>query len=131
MVSTWKSGIRSAVPLVPVRLARLAGFVALLAAAAGFSQTPQASQPGATLVPTKLLTPPKFTSVPPIEDVNLYYSFFQWHQNLINTNQALKSANPSQSSVLDQQMALLLSVDPKDLAAVIANTQQVAASQAN
>jgi|SRR5579863_2856057 len=127
MVSTWKSGIRSAVPLVPVRLARLAGFVALLAAA-GFSQTPQASQPAAGAPAPVSPAIPAFTSVPPIEDVNLYYSFFNYHQNLINTNQALKTANPAQSAVLDQQTATLLQIDVKELPAMTTNTQQVTAA---
>jgi hypothetical protein len=69
-------------------------------------------------------------SVPPIEDPELYYSFFYHHQDLINTNQAAKAANPPNSAQLDQQMATLLGVDVKELGIVIGNTQQVVQSHA-
>src|SRR5258707_749611 len=85
----------------------------------------------AQTVPGPNLTAPKFTSVPPIEDVELYYAFFQHHQTLINANESSKAANPGQSAALDQQMAVLLNIDAKDLPAAVANTQQVAQSQAN
>ena len=74
---------------------------------------------------------PKFTTVPAVEDAELYYQFFQYHQTLINANQATKAANPAQGAILDQQMATLLNVDIKELPTVVANTQQVAATHAN
>lgn len=74
---------------------------------------------------------PPFTSVPPIENHELYYQFFQYHQGLINANQAAKVVNPAQGAALDQQMAALLNVDVKEIAVVIANTQQVGAAQAS
>jgi hypothetical protein len=64
-------------------------------------------------------------SVPPIEDRELYYSFFNYHQSLIASTQSAKTATPQNSSQLDSQMAALLQVDPKELQTVIANTQQV------
>jgi hypothetical protein len=64
-------------------------------------------------------------SVPPIEDRELYYSFFNYHQGLVNTLQAAKAAAPQNSAALEQQMATLLGVDVKELETVIANTQQV------
>ena len=60
----------------------------------------------------------------------LYYSFFVYHQNLVNANQALKNANPAQGPVLDQQMASLLGVNVGELPVVVANTQQVTLAQA-
>ncbi len=68
---------------------------------------------------------PKVLSVPRIEDPNLYSSFFYYHQDLINQQQAAKAANPQNSGQLDQQMATLIGVDIKDLPAVVANTQQI------
>ena len=76
------------------------------------------------------ITPPPFTSAPKIENVLLYYSFFIYHQNLVNANQAVKNANPAQGSVLDQQMATLLGVNVGELPVVVANTQQVTLAQA-
>lgn len=69
-------------------------------------------------------------SVPRIEDPELYYSFFYYHRDLINTHQAAKAANPQNSAQLDQQMATSLGVDVKELGIVIANTQQVVQSHA-
>lgn len=68
---------------------------------------------------------PKFTSVPPIEDRELYYSFFNYHQALIASMQSAKAKAPQHSNDLDQQMARLLRVDVKELAIVNNNTQQV------
>jgi hypothetical protein len=67
----------------------------------------------------------KPVSVPAIEDPELYYSFFNYHQNLVNALVATKAANPQNSAQLDQQMATLLQVDVKELPAVINNTQLV------
>jgi len=64
-------------------------------------------------------------SVPRIEDPELYYSFFYYHQDLINKNQAAKTATPQNGPQLDQQMATLLGLDVKELAAVTSNTQKV------
>jgi hypothetical protein len=72
--------------------------------------------------------PAKPVSVPPIEDRELYYSFFNYHQGLVNSLQAAKAATPQNSAQLDQQMAALLQVDAKELPTVIANTQQVTQS---
>ena len=60
----------------------------------------------------------------------LYYSFFIYHQNLVNANQAVKNANPAQGPALDQQMATLLGVNVGELPVVVANTQQVTLAQA-
>jgi hypothetical protein len=67
-------------------------------------------------------------SVPTIEDSELYYSFFLYHQTLIDTQTAAKAASPSSASQLDQQMAALLQVDVKELPFVISNTRQATAS---
>jgi hypothetical protein len=99
---------------------------ALLVVAVAFCQSTQTPPFGPTPGP-----PPVFTSVPPIEDPELYFQFFQYHLGLVNINQAAKTANPAQAASLDQQMAALLNVDVKDLPAVIANTQKVAAAQAS
>jgi hypothetical protein len=74
---------------------------------------------------------PAFTSVPAINSVTLYYAFFQYHENLIVANQAAKADNPTQSSILDQQMATTLGVSSADLSAVVANTQAVIQAYAN
>jgi hypothetical protein len=71
--------------------------------------------------------PSKPVSVPPIEDRELYYSFFNYHQGLVSSMQAAKAANPQNSAQLDRQMAALLQVDVKELPIVTANTQQVKA----
>ena len=97
--------------------ALLAGLAILAATAASPAQTKT--------------TPPPFTSVPKVENVVLYHSFFVYHQNLVNANQALKNANPAQGPALDQQMAALLGVNISELPAVVANTQQVVQAQAN
>jgi hypothetical protein len=68
---------------------------------------------------------PTFKPVPKIEDVTLYDAFFKWHQSLIDSNDATKGANPAQSTSLDQQMAALLQLDPKDLSAAVSNTKNV------
>jgi len=93
----------------------LAGFAILATATAGLGQAKKA--------------PPPFTSVPKIENRELYYSFFVYHQNLINANQALKNATPAQGPTLDQQMATLLGVNLGELPVVVANTQQVSLAQ--
>jgi hypothetical protein len=64
-------------------------------------------------------------SVPNIEDRELYYSFFNYHQGLIAAQQSAKTAAPQDSVQLDAQMAAMLQVDVKELPIVIANTQQV------
>jgi len=69
-------------------------------------------------------------SVPPIEDRNLYYSFFVYHQALINTETALKAVTPANATQLDQQMATLLQVNVAELALVISNTQSATARYA-
>jgi hypothetical protein len=69
--------------------------------------------------------PLKSVSVPPIEDRELYYSFFNYHQGLVNSTQAAKATNPQNAAQLDQQMAALLQVDVSELPTVVANTQQV------
>jgi hypothetical protein len=66
-------------------------------------------------------------SVPPIEDRNLYYSFFVYHQSLINTETAQKAATPANASQLDQQMATLLQVSVSELPFVVSNTQNATA----
>ena len=60
-----------------------------------------------------------------------YHSFFVYHQNLINANQAQKAANPAVGPALDQQMATLLGVNVSELPAVVANTQQVTQAHLN
>ncbi len=67
-------------------------------------------------------------SVPPIEDRNLYYSFFQYHQTLINAATALKAATPASASQIDQQMATLLQVNLSELPFVVSNTQSAITS---
>ena len=64
-------------------------------------------------------------SVPTIEDRELYYSFFNYHQTLITSLQSAKTAAPQNSDLLDRQMAALLQVGAAEIPAVIANTQQV------
>jgi hypothetical protein len=71
-------------------------------------------------------TKPPLT-VPPIENRNLYYSFFVYHQSLINTATAQKEASPASASQLDQQMANLLQVNVSELPLVVSNTQNAAA----
>jgi len=65
-------------------------------------------------------TPP--ASVPLIEDPELYYAFFNYHQGLVTALQASKAAAPQNSAQLDQQMASLLGLNLQELPAVIANT---------
>ena len=109
------SGINSRIYPFPAWPAILAGFAVLAAATACLGQTRK--------------TPPPFTSAPKIENVQLYYSFFVYHQNLVNANQALKNATPAQGPTLDQQMATLLGVNLGELPVVVANTQQVSLAQ--
>jgi hypothetical protein len=109
------------------RKAVLAGLAALASiVTSAFCQSP-ASSP----FPTPIGPPPKFTSVPPIEDPELYYQFYQYHLGLINTNNAAKAADPAKGVMLDQQMAALLNVDVKELPTVITNTLQVTAAHAS
>ena len=68
---------------------------------------------------------PAFVSVPPVEDRNLYYAFFNYHQQLINQLQAAVSASPASAAQLNQQMAALLNVNVSELGIVISNTQNV------
>jgi len=100
----------------PLRIALI--FIFALAGS-GFAQTT-----------TQTPHPPPFTSVPPVESVDLYYSFFNYHQGLITAMAAAATANPASSAQLNQQMATLLQVDVKELPIVIANTQQVTQSYA-
>ena len=60
--------------------------------------------------------------MPLVEDRELYYAFFNYHQGLATALQAAKNASPQASAALDQQMASQLGIDVKDLPAVIANT---------
>ena len=101
----------------PIRMALVFTFAL---AGASFAQTAQKTNP------------PAFTSVPPIEIVDLYYSFFNYHQGLVNTMNSAQTANAASaaagsatSSQLNQQMATTLGVSIQDLPTVIANTQQV------
>ncbi len=64
----------------------------------------------------------------PIEDRNLYYSFFQYHQTLINAATALKAATPASASQVDQQMATLLQVNVSELPFIVSNTQSATTS---
>lgn len=64
-------------------------------------------------------------SAPPVESVDLYYSFFNYHQGLITTMTAAQTVNPAAITQLNQKMATLLQVNVQELPAVIANTQQV------
>ncbi len=68
-------------------------------------------------------------SVPTIEDRELYYSFFNYHQGLVSAMQTAVAANPQSSTQLNQQMATLLQVSVSDLPIVIANTQRVTPSR--
>jgi hypothetical protein len=68
--------------------------------------------------------------IPPIEDRELYYAFFNYHQGLVNTLLAAKAANPQNSAQLDQQMAALLQMNVNELGIVIANTQRVSQAYA-
>lgn len=95
----------------PSRAAALAALLLIPLAATTFAQ----SKISAT----------SLASVPPIEDRELYYSFFNYHQSLIAAQQSAKTAAPQNSAQLDAQMAALLQVDVKELPVVIANTQQV------
>jgi hypothetical protein len=81
----------------------------LLLAAASIAQTQPATSSGPL-------------SVPLIEDRELYYAFFNYHQGLVNAMQAAKAANPQNSAQLDQQMATLLGVSVQELTTVIQNT---------
>jgi hypothetical protein len=98
------------VKVVPSVASRLAALLLITLGTTGFAQSIQPAKP---------------LSVPPIEDRELYYSFFNYHQGLVNSLQAAKAAAPQNSAQLDQQMAALLQVDVKELPAVVANTQQV------
>jgi len=64
-------------------------------------------------------------AIPPIEDRQLYYQFFNYLQGLVNNMHAAQAANGQNSAALSQQMAALLQVDVKDLPLVIASMQQV------
>lgn len=86
-------------------------FIVLLIGFPGFSQTP--------------IQAPPFTSVPPVEDVNLYASFFEYQQDQIAAMNAAIGADPAKTTQLNGQMAATLGITPAELPIVIANLQQV------
>ncbi|MGO9259077.1 MAG: hypothetical protein ACLQU1_22565 [Bryobacteraceae bacterium] len=79
----------------------------------GFAQSAQPSKP---------------VSVPPIEDRELYYSFFNYQQGQVTSMQAAIAANPQSSTQLNQQMAALLGVAVTELPTVINNLKTVTQS---
>ncbi len=85
--------------------------LALLVAATGFAQT--------------ATPPPPFTSVPRVEDVDLYDAFFNYQQGMITSMTTAIAADPTRSATLNQQMATTLGISVGELPVVIANMQQV------
>ena len=75
-------------------------------------------------------SPPPFTSVPSIEDRNLYYSFLVAQQNAFTANQAAKASNPSASSQIDAKTATTLHITTQELPAVASLVQQASQSYA-
>ena len=72
--------------------------------------------------------PPPFTSVPSIEDRNLYHSFLAAQQKIFAANQAAKAANPGTAAQIDQQTAATLHITVPELTAVANLIQQASQS---
>jgi hypothetical protein len=68
---------------------------------------------------------PDVVSMPAIEDLSLYVSFFSHHQSLVNTMQSASAFSPRTSAALTQQMAASLGVAISELPTVISNTRRV------
>ena len=76
------------------------------------------------LAQTGNLAPPPFTSMPPIEDRNLYYGFLTYEQIVFSANQAAEAANPSLATQIDTQTATTLGIKVQELATVISIVQR-------
>ena len=74
---------------------------------------------------------PAFTSVPIIEDVELYAAFFSYQQGLIATMNAAITADPTKATQLNQQMAATLGVTSAELPSIISTLQQVTQHYSN